>query len=245
MNQMIHVMCLYIGYYEKIDKIKKWDEVCKDTEMVVNMEWGAFDIERRVLPMTPYDNKINRESRNVNQQLFEKMVAGMYLGEISRNAMLMLVDRILLFNGESSPIFNTQWAFDTAYVSMIEEDDTEDLIHTKEILESTMKIPSTTLTDRKMVKLICDWVGTRAARLAACGLSGVLSHMGRIGQDVVVAIDGSLFEKYPNYETNIRQAMQELFGQEAVNKIRFDLAKDGSGLGAAIIAMVAANNQNV
>lgn len=232
-------------YYEKIDKIKKWDEVCKDTEMVVNMEWGAFDIERRVLPMTPYDNKINRESRNVNQQFFEKMVAGMYLGEISRNAMLMLVDRILLFNGESSPIFNTQWAFDTAYVSMIEEDDTEDLIHTKEILESTMKIPSTTLTDRKMVKLICDWVGTRAARLAACGLSGVLSHMGRIGQDVVVAIDGSLFEKYPNYETNIRQAMQELFGQEAVNKIRFDLAKDGSGLGAAIIAMVAANNQNV
>ncbi|KAI9317975.1 hexokinase-domain-containing protein [Dichotomocladium elegans] len=228
-------------YYEKIDKIQKWTrpENIEDDEMVVNMEWGAFDNERRVLPMTQYDNKLNRESRNVHQQLYEKMVAGMYLGEIARNAMISLIDHMLLFSGESSPSMNTQWAFETAYLTQIECDTSKDLSRTRDILENTMGIPLTTLADRQIVKHVCGFVGRRAARLVACGLSGVLSHCGQIGQPTVVAIDGSLFEKYSHFEAYTREAMEEMFGQASVEKIRFDHAKDGSGLGAAIIAMIA------
>lgn len=31
-------------------------------EMIVNIEWGNFDKDKRVLPVTPFDNKLDRES---------------------------------------------------------------------------------------------------------------------------------------------------------------------------------------
>ncbi|KAI9492949.1 hexokinase-domain-containing protein [Zychaea mexicana] len=233
------------SYYEKTANIKKWSPAENDVsagsdEMVVNMEWGAFDCEREVLPLTMYDNKVNRQSRNIHQQLFEKMISGMYLGEIARNAMLQLIDQYLLFNGESSPALNTQWGFETAYLTAIENDKTADLSETKQILEETVGVASsTTLADRQMVKKIGEFVGRRAARLAASGIGGVMSHCGKVGQESIIAIDGSLFEFYPKFEHHIREGLTELFGQEAANKVRFALARDGSGLGAAIIAMMA------
>lgn len=223
-----------------MSNLEKWSHGPAATdEMVINMEWGAFDCERRVLPFTIYDNKLDRESINVGQQLYEKMISGMYLGEITRNCMLQLIDRYLLFNGQSSQELNKQWSFETAYMSAIECDDSPDLTETKHILESTLNIPSTTLADRQIVKKISNFVGRRAARLSACGLSAVMSHTGALDKNGVIAIDGSLFEFYPNYENNMRQAISELYDAETAAKFKFALARDGSGLGAAIIAMIA------
>lgn len=227
------------SYYEDMNKVKKWTGN-KDEEMVINMECGAFDCERRVLPMNCYDNKMDRESINVHQQLYEKMVAGMYLGEITRNAMLDLIDRQFLFNGESSKDLNKNWSFETAYMSTIEVDESDDLSDTAHILESVLSIPSTTLEDRQIVKRLCNAVGVRAARLAICHIAGVLTHTGKVNQDCIVAIDGSLFEFYPNFEKNMGVALAAVLGEQARTKVKFDLARDGSGLGAAIIAMIAA-----
>lgn len=232
------------GYYQDLSDMPKWKRpVAPGGEMVINMEWGAFDCERRVLPLTIYDNKLDRESINVHQQLFEKMISGMYLGEISRNVLLNLIDRYLLFNGKSSKDFNTQWRFETAYMSTIENDNTPELAETKRVLEDTMGIPSTTLVDRQIVKKVSQFVGRRAARLAACGLSGIMSHKDIVEKGCTIAIDGSLFEFYPNFEKNMREAMRELFGADTATKVKFALARDGSGLGAAIIAMVADKNR--
>ena len=53
---------------------------------------------------------------------------------------------------------------------------------------------------------MCHLVALRSARLCAAGIAGVLKHMGRActddqqpGEDVVVAVDGSLFAKYTTY----------------------------------------------
>jgi hexokinase len=227
------------SYYEDMSKVNKWTGET-DQEMVINMECGAFDCERRVLPLNKYDNKMDRESVNVHQQLYEKMVAGMYLGEITRNALLDLVDQQLLFNGNSSSDLNKMWSFETAYMSTIEVDNTSDLCDTGHILESVLNIASTTLTDRQIVKKICQAVGLRAARLACCHIAGVMKHTGKVGHECIIAIDGSLFEFYPNFEKNMGEALSEVLGEQARSKVTFDLARDGSGLGAAIIAMIAA-----
>ncbi|ORZ04639.1 hexokinase-domain-containing protein [Absidia repens] len=237
-------------YYEDISQIKKDFNHGKtlSDEMVVNMEWGAFDCERRILPLTMYDNKMNRESVNVNEQLFEKMISGMYLGEIARNCMLYWIDRLVLFGGRSSPELNTQWRFETAYMSTIQADHSKDLAATKHVLEDIMDLPagSTTLADRQLVQVICQSVGRRSARLAACGLAGILSHknlvVGDNGQDdgsCLIAIDGSLFEFYPDFEKNMTEALVELFGEKMRSRVRFELSRDGSGLGASVIAMMA------
>jgi hexokinase len=229
------------AYYENMFNVNKWTGE-KNQEMVINMECGAFDCERQVLPLNIYDNKMDRESINVGQQLYEKSVAGMYLGEITRNALIDLIDHQFLFNGLSSTELNKNWSFETAYMSSIELDETPDLSETSHILESVLSIPSTSLTDRQIVKKVCVAVGRRAARLASCGLVGTMKKTGKVGQECIIAIDGSLFEFYPNFEKNMGQAMAEVIGEQARSKVKFDLARDGSGLGAAIIAMVSAKH---
>ncbi|KAI8149605.1 hexokinase-domain-containing protein [Fennellomyces sp. T-0311] len=227
-------------YYEKMDGIKKWDggETISD-EMAINTEWGAFDCERAVLPMTIHDSKVDRESNHPRQQIFEKMISGMYIGEVTRNCILHLIDRQILFNGYSSSDLNRQYSFETSYMSTIEMDTAPDLPETRHVLEDILSIPSTTLMDRQLVKKLCEIVGRRAARLSACGLAAVLKQSKLVSAGCTIGIDGSLFEHYPGFETNMMLALKELFGPYIVYKVKLALARDGSGVGAAICAMLA------
>ncbi|CAO3658163.1 unnamed protein product [Umbelopsis vinacea] len=227
------------AYFEKMEKITKWEGGdISASEMVINMEWGAFDDERRVLPVTLYDNKLDRESINPRIHIYEKMISGMYLGEIVRNMAIGLIDRGLLFNGLSSADFNKQWSFETAYMSTIEVDASSDLSETQHVLESVMSIPTTTLADRQIIKALCHLVGLRAARLSSAGVAAVVTHCDLLKRDSsTAAVDGSVFAYYPNFSQNMMQALMELFGEDVKKKIKFSQSHDGSGLGAAVIAM--------
>jgi hexokinase len=54
-------------------------------------------------------------------------------------------------------------------------------------------------------------------------------------------VDGSLVEFYPNFEGHIREALREVpeVGAAGEKKVRIGISKDGSGVGAALIALVA------
>ena len=58
---------------------------------------------------------------------------------------------------------------------------------------------------------------------------------------VDIGVDGSLVEFYPNFEEYIREALREIpqIGPLGEKRIRIGIAKDGSGVGAALIALVA------
>ncbi|KAF2017244.1 hypothetical protein BU24DRAFT_420283 [Aaosphaeria arxii CBS 175.79] len=61
-------------------------------------------------------------------------------------------------------------------------------------------------------------------------------------EDVIdVGVDGSLVEFYPRFEDHIREALREVeeIGEAGEKRIRIGIAKDGSGVGAALIALVA------
>lgn len=230
------------AYIEKMSNIRKWNGgPTSSDEMIINMEFGAFDNERVILPVTPWDNKLDRESINPHKQIFEKMISGMYLGEIARNVLLELVDRTLLFEGYSSKELNSQWGFETTYMSTIEADQGESLKNTHRVLTSSLNIPKVSEVDCRIVKRVCDLVGTRAARLAAAGIAGIVRQCGSVNEGCDIGIDGSLYEFYPSFEQRIEQGLTELFPDtpDVTKKIRLGLAKDGSGVGAALCACVA------
>lgn len=91
-----------------------------------------------------------------------------------------------------------------------------------------------------MVVEICDIVTKRSARLAAAGIVGILRKIGRgVPGDErrsVVAIDGGLFEHYTAFRECLESTLVELLGEEAARSVAVKLTKDGSGLGAALIA---------
>ena len=61
-------------------------------------------------------------------------------------------------------------------------------------------------------------------------------------EDIVdIGVDGSVVEYYPGFEDMIRDVLREIpeIGPTGEKRIRIGIAKDGSGVGAALIALVA------
>lgn len=52
---------------------------------------------------------------------YEKMISGMYLGEIVRNVLIDFTAKGLLFRGKLSPRLKTRGIFETKFLSQIEK----------------------------------------------------------------------------------------------------------------------------
>ncbi len=204
--------------------------------MIINIEWGGFDNERVVLPQTKYDIKLDKSTENAGKQIFEKMISGMYLGEIARLVLIDLQHSGEIFKDKNIARLLQTDAFQTQFMSRIERDHSQDLTDTKALLEDMFSISDTTLQDRQIVKRVCELVGIRSARLSAAAVAAVISKMNRLN-GCTVAIDGSVFEHYPHFKNRMIDALREVFGLSSDN-VELELARDGSGVGAALIAAV-------
>lgn len=71
------------AYMENVGSIPKisGSGLAADLPLALNCEYGAFDNSHSVLPRTKYDIEIDDESAKPGEQAFEKMSAGLYLGE--------------------------------------------------------------------------------------------------------------------------------------------------------------------
>lgn len=111
-----------------------------------------------------------------NSISYEKMMSGMYMGEIVRLIILDLWEKELLFVGHRDHNWNTDYrqalytkgSFYTKYVSEIETDSGVTYRHTKSVLEQ-MGLDRPTYDDCAIVQYVCKLVSRRAAQLAAAG----------------------------------------------------------------------------
>jgi hexokinase len=92
-----------------------------DSQMAINCEWGAFDNEHQVLPRTKFDKIVDRDSPRPGQQAFEKLIAGLYLGEIFRLALVDLYDNKHIFEGQDISRLRKAYTLDSSFLSAIEE----------------------------------------------------------------------------------------------------------------------------
>ncbi|KAI9482983.1 MAG: hexokinase-domain-containing protein [Benjaminiella poitrasii] len=227
------------AYWEKMSDIHKINAKNPDEEMILNTEWGSFgDTKSETIPHTFYDIRVNRQSVNPGIHVYEKMCAGLYLGEIVRLILVDFTDRRLLFDAQYSTELNTAYNFESAYMSAIERDDTPELEDTKHLLENVMNLKTTTMTDRTMVKRICELVGRRAARLVAAGMSAIISKRNALEAGLTISVEGTIYEHYSNFPDRVNAALRELYGDN-VERINIGVARDGNGIGAALAAMIA------
>jgi len=225
-------------YREKLSNIQELQSLNPKEHMIVNMEWGNFDKVR----LTRYDRQVDEASVNPGAMYLEKMVSGMYLGEITRLILMDLMKRDFIFirNPDSAEPFQKKDSFKTGDMSLIEGDETENLHEIERFLENH-GISNVSLYDKTVLKRLCEMVSTRAAGLGAGAISAVVSWMDPELKDRhTVAVDGSLFEKYPGFGLKIENTFKKLYGEKAEN-ITLVHSKDGSGKGAAIMAAVAAS----
>ena len=218
-----------------------------DTPIAINCEYGAFDNEHVVLPRTPYDIIIDRDSPRPGQQAFEKMIAGLYLGEVFRLVLLDLheKDSCEIFVNQDLSSLQKPYSLDASFLSLIEEDPFENLSETHDLFKQKLGIDATK-PELELCRRLAELIGTRAARLSACGIAAICKKKNI--KSCHVGADGSVFNKYPHFKARGAQALREILdweepvkkpglgrrGQEDPVDIR--PAEDGSGVGAALIA---------
>ena len=206
-------------------------------EMIFNMECGNFDGVDSI--RTDADRRLDEES-GADGQLMEKMIAGRYLGEVARLRVAEVAARGDGFEswmtGDSD--FNTPYAFTTERLSDIIFDQSERL-DAAAMLLGGLGTPGASLRDRRTLRDICVSVARRSARVVAAGIAATATYIDpRLEDEHIVAADGSVFRGIPGYLAEVERGLEDILGDRAA-RVRVCYLRDGSGIGAAVVAAVA------
>ncbi|KAI7813098.1 hexokinase 2, partial [Triplophysa rosa] len=224
-------------YMEEMSNVELVDG--DEGRMCVNMEWGAFgDCGELDDFSTEFDRAVDEQSANPGKQRYEKMISGMYLGEVVRNVLLDFTSKGLLFRGKLSERLKTRGIFETKFLSQIESDRLA-LRQVRSILQHLGLITST-CDDSILVKEVCSVVSKRAAQLCGAGLAAVVDKI-RLNRNldqlkITVGVDGTLYKLHPHFSSIMRETLRDLAPNCEVTLIQ---SEDGSGKGAALITAVA------
>uniref|UniRef100_A0A671QKD9 Hexokinase-2 n=1 Tax=Sinocyclocheilus anshuiensis TaxID=1608454 RepID=A0A671QKD9_9TELE len=224
-------------YMEEMSNVELVDG--DEGRMCVNMEWGAFGDRGELDDVcTEFDRAVDDQSTYPGKQRYEKMISGMYLGEIVRNVLLDFTAKGLLFRGKLSERLKTRGIFETKFLSQIESDRLA-LRQVRSILQH-LGLTSSTCDDSILVKEVCSVVSKRAAQLCGAGLSAVVDKIrlnrGLEKLSITVGVDGTLYKLHPHFATFMRETLRDLAPNCEVTLVQ---SEDGSGKGAALITAVA------
>ncbi|KAM9744414.1 hexokinase-2 [Menidia menidia] len=228
-------------YMEEMHNVEMMEG--NEGRMCVNVEWGAFGDNGELDEFcTEFDRTVDESSNNPGKQRYEKMISGMYLGEIVRNVLVDFTEKGLLFRGKMSERLKSWGIFETKFLSQIESDRLA-MRQVRSILQH-LGLTVTTCDDSVLVKEVCAVVARRAAQLCGAGLAAVVDKIRQnrnLNQlSVTVGVDGTLYKTHPHFSSIMQETLQDLAPQCDVTFLK---SEDGSGKGAALITAVACRVQ--
>lgn len=209
-----------------------------DAVMIINTEYGAFDNECSVLPRNPFDRRLDAASVRPGTQIYEKMVAGLYIGEMLRIIMVALHEQGKLFPDQDITRLQEENVLDASFLSVAELDISEELEDMRNEFNNTLSLDPA-LHELKMCRYLIGLIATRAARLYACGIAAICKK--KNFRRCHVGVDGSLFTKYTGFKQRASQALREILDwpPEELDLVGLNVAEDGSGVGAALAGILA------
>lgn len=209
-----------------------------NAQMIINIESGNF----AKLPSSVYDNTLDKITEKPNTQRLEKMCSGRYLGELVRLIAYDLIGSGLLAQqADARRILSKPDVLSAADVAMFIADNTPELTGIADWLKDHLQFGSSTHQDKVVLQTVASLVSLRSARLVAATFLGILRHIDpNLECCHTIGVDGSLYEKMPGYAENLSQTLQEPL-QDKARLVKVLLAKDGSGIGAAVAVAITQN----
>ncbi|KAK4477422.1 hypothetical protein RD792_016643 [Penstemon davidsonii] len=235
-------MGTYVAYLESPQQISKpLSESPKSGETVVNLQWANFNSS--LLPLTEFDVSLDSESTNPGGRTFEKLISGMYLGEIVRRVLLKMAQEAALFGDHVPPKLRIPYLLRSPDMAAMHQDTSEDYEIVDEKLKDIFEISNTTPMVREIVAEVCDVVAERGARLVGAGIVGLVKKLGRIAnKKSVITIEGGLYEHYRVFRNYLHSSVWEMLGSELSDNVVIEHFHGGSGAGSIFLA--ASQTQN-
>ena len=226
-------------YLEQIRNIEKWPfNYNNPKQVVVNTELGAFG-DNGVLDFirTKWDYDLDKDSINPTKQIYEKMVAGLYIPELLHRALLTLIEAGVLFNGKTPSFFLKPNSIMAENMSTICMDlDQDNLVNTRNLVKSWNIDCEISESDLQIIHMVTNRIIKRASYLIAVAICSLMARIPN--DDIGISYDGSLINYHPTFRLLVEEKVKQLNGELSTKKFRFVQVKDGSGIGAAIIAAV-------
>lgn len=224
-------------YVEAQSKAELFDEPDAGSgKVIINMESGAFGDDGALdYVRTEYDEDVDERSPNPGRQKHEKMISGMYMGEIVRLIAAKFTKQGIMFGGKGSDKLLTPDTFETKFVSEIEADPPGTYDNIKGICES-LDLSDASEQDYINLRYLCELVSTRAAYLVSAEIATLIDRVNE--PKVVVGVDGTLYKNHPHFRNIMMSKIREILDNPSL-EFELMLSEDGSGLGAALVAAVA------
>ncbi|KAJ5902326.1 Hexokinase-1 [Penicillium taxi] len=264
-NMAIHFPVHDIGRSKFGVRPDGWFDYAKN--VIINSEMSMFG--GGVLPMTRWDDVLNRTHMRPDYQPLEYMITGRYLGEIVRLIIVEAVETASLFGGQLPHSMREPYSLDTSIVAFIEEDSSTSLSSSAAFLQKQHIFPATpSVDDLRFLRRVCQVVSRRAAAYLATGIHSmwcllneaefpeqssianllikespeVIVTESDTAKNVSIACDGTVINKYPGFRDTCQGYLDRLSAHSHPNSgsaIRLESAHESAILGAAVAVAVA------
>ncbi|KAL4866378.1 hypothetical protein BDV12DRAFT_187453 [Aspergillus spectabilis] len=232
-NVAIHFPVHAIGLAKFGTRPAGWFDYAK--HVIINSEMSMFG--GGVLPMTRWDEIINRTHLRPDYQPLEYMATGRYLGEIVRLIIVEAVEAAYLFGGELPHSMRDAYSFDTSIVAFIEADTSPFLSSSATLLQKEHTFSSAPSPDDLQFLLrVCRTVSKRAAGYLATAIHSMwclrneseypdslasasvgkeprqvtVTESGSNPECLSIACDGSVINKYPGFRDRCQSYLNQL-----------------------------------
>lgn len=218
----------------ELHRSKAW---LSDTSAVmVNAELSTLG--KKFLPMTKYDQELDRATALPKYQLLEQLTSGRHLGELVRLILVDAVRHFGLFDGTLPFSLTQERSLDSKTIGVIEEDTSENLSNSCQLMDAlhTKQAGIYTTQEAQFIKEISWLVSSRSAKLIAASLTALISFAAEhesedVKDDSIIAFCGTFIGKYPGYQKRCQDVLNKL-----QSRLRLVEARESSLLGAAITA---------
>ncbi|KAB8075329.1 hypothetical protein BDV29DRAFT_109790 [Aspergillus leporis] len=250
-NMAIHFPVHAIGLTKFGIRPAGWFDYAK--HVIINSELSMFG--GKILPMTRWDDVINRTHLRPDYQPLEYMITGRYLGEIIRLIMVEAVETAQLFGGELPHSMRDAYSFDTSIVATIEADTSPSLQSSAALLQKEhtfLRAPS--VEDLQFLRRACQTVSKRAAGYLATAIHSMWCLRNEAEfpevitsaksstkeaqevtvvesghpQSLTIACDGSVINKYPGFRDSCQDYINQLLQGINVSSGTLDAAANPS-----------------
>lgn len=251
-NAAIHMPVACFGPEKFGARDSSWHE--KAQKVITNTEISLFG--RGVLPMTRWDERLNREHALPDFQPLEYMITGRYLGEIVRLIILEAVETSNMFGGRIPSSLLDPYSLDTALLAILESDCTPLLSNASAYFEKHHPyVKRPTVPELVFLKRIAGYVSRRAAAYLAISIHALwtlekeaeqansLTDAEETCGRTTIACDGSVINKYPCFRDNCTQFLADLIETSlgpgnSRETIILEPTHDATILGAAVAVAV-------
>ena len=190
-------------------------------DMIVNLECGMYD----GLPQGVFDRELDFASHNPGQKRFEKMTAGVYLGELCRRALRQAANDGLLSPGCAEKI----WAL--PHMDSVAPDAWASGERLEELTEQEK--------DAQFISETARFFFERSAQLMCANLiaMAMLTDAGKTGKTAVYA-EGSLVQRNHIYRPALTALLEKKLCEELGRNVSLFVEEDTTLPGAAAAALL-------